>query len=51
MHLKAPCQAIDFVTNDIFGVTFQLSDYVGKKVVSSFVRDALAHFVTTECMS
>lgn len=44
MHLKAPCQAIDFVTNDIFGETFKLSDYVGKKVVLSFFRDAACPF-------
>jgi len=44
MHLKAPCQAIDFTTNDIFGDTFQLSDYVGKRIVLSFFRDAACPF-------
>ncbi len=44
MHLKAPCQGIDFTGHDIFGKPFQLSDYIGKRVVLSFFRDAACPF-------
>jgi peroxiredoxin len=44
MHLKAPCQGIDFSSKDIFGEPFQLSDYIGKRVVLSFFRDAACPF-------
>lgn len=44
MHLKAPCQGIDFASYDIFGKPFQLSDYIGKRVILSFFRDAACPF-------
>lgn len=44
MRLKAPCQGIDFHTTDIFGNPFKLSDFMGKRVVLSFFRDAACPF-------
>lgn len=40
MKLKAPCQATDFHTSDIYGNPFRLSDHSGKRVMLSFFRDA-----------
>lgn len=40
MKLKAPCQAADFHTEDIYGTPFRLSDHLGKRVMLSFFRDA-----------
>lgn len=40
MRLKAPCQGIDFHTTDIYGKQFRLSDYMGKRIMLSFFRDA-----------
>jgi len=44
MHLKAPCQAVDFHTQDIYGKPVKLSDYMGKRVMLSFFRDAACPF-------
>jgi len=44
MRLKAPCQAVDFHTKDIYGEPFRLSDYMGKRVMLSFFRDAACPF-------
>ncbi|MGD8380362.1 MAG: peroxiredoxin family protein [Gammaproteobacteria bacterium] len=44
MRLKAPCQGIDFHTTDIYGEPFRLSDYLGKRVMLSFFRDAACPF-------
>lgn len=44
MRLKAPCQGIDFHTTDIYGNTFKLSDFHGKRVLLSFFRDAACPF-------
>ena len=44
MRLKAPCQGIDFHTRDIHGEPFRLSDYMGKRVMLSFFRDAACPF-------
>lgn len=44
MRLKAPCQAVDFHTEDIYGKPFRLSDYMGKRVMLSFFRDAACPF-------
>lgn len=44
MRLKAPCQAHDFHTQDIYGTPFRLSDYLGKRVMLSFFRDAACPF-------
>lgn len=44
MRLQAPCQGIDFRTEDIFGNPFQLSDYLGRRVMLSFFRDAACPF-------
>ncbi len=40
MRLKAPTQGIDFITKDVYGEHFQLSDYLGKRVMLSFFRNA-----------
>lgn len=40
MKLKAPAQGIDFITKDVYGEHFQLSDYLGKRVMLSFFRNA-----------
>jgi peroxiredoxin len=44
MRLEAPCKEIDFRTKDVFGEHFQLSDFVGRRVVLSFFRDAACPF-------
>ncbi len=44
MRLTIPCQALNFRTRDIYGKRFQLSDYVGKRVMLSFFRDAACPF-------
>ena len=44
MKLLAPCQGIDFRTHDIFGKPFQLSNFMGKRIVLSFFRDAACPF-------
>jgi peroxiredoxin len=44
MKLLAPCQGIDFQTEDVFGNPFQLSDLLGKRIVLSFFRDAACPF-------
>lgn len=44
MKLKAPCQGIDFVTSDIYGNAFRLSELRGKRVLLSFFRDAACPF-------
>lgn len=40
MKLDAPRQSIDFQTLDIYDRPIQLSDYLGKRVMLSFFRDA-----------
>lgn len=40
MRLSAPCEQIDFQTQDIYGKPFQLSDHRGKRIILSFFRDA-----------
>ena len=44
MKLLAPCQEIDFRTEDVFGEPFQLSELLGRRVVLSFFRDAACPF-------
>ena len=44
MRLKAPCQASDFHTTDLYDQSFKLSNYVGKRVMISFFRDAACPF-------
>ena len=44
MRLKAPCQAYDFHTRDIYGDQFRLSDFQGKRIMLSFFRDAACPF-------
>lgn len=44
MRLKAPCQAVDFHTEDIYGKPFRLSDHMGQRVMLSFFRDAACPF-------
>lgn len=44
MRLKAPCQAVDFHTTDIYGQPFKLSDHLGKRIMLSFFRDAACPF-------
>lgn len=44
MRLKSPCQGIDFVTTDVYGNRFQLSDHLGKRIMLSFFRNAACPF-------
>lgn len=44
MPLSAPCQPINFDSHDVYGNSVRLQDFVGKKVLLAFFRDAACPF-------
>jgi len=44
MQLVAPCDSVDFITDDIYGNPIRLTDFKGKKVMLAFFRDAACPF-------
>jgi len=44
MKIQAGAKAIDFTTSDIYGKQIKLSDYKGKKIILSFMRNVACPF-------